>query len=221
MGTTNNKGENQLHRHARISAVGGHGVGHAGAGSGGVIVLEGGVESKVLNSTNETEKPFELDLDASGGLSDYTTGEPDYDGCANGAAGTIFFREFDTLIVDNKNKITDKFTRMEAPTYHKKLNEAHLVAKRIVLAGKSKGAVVDEHHWVAFDDLRMECGVTLSLDRQRDQFTIQLGRRIDLGADSTLDLTRVNAVVFNSTENNERINLGNVIYRHIVGIHAK
>ena len=164
--TENKKQKNNFHAKARISAVGGHGVGHAGAGSGGVIVFDGGVEH-VLNSTKKSQDAYQLDLDASGGYSDYNSGKADYNGCANGASGTIYFRGSDTLILDNKEKVTDKYTRMQAPKTNQKWNSPHLIAKSVVLQGRANGAILGEHHWMAFDDLRLDANVTLTLDRER------------------------------------------------------
>jgi len=36
-----------------------------------------------------------------------------------------------------------------------------------VLQGRANGAILGEHHWMAFDDLRLDANVTLTLDRER------------------------------------------------------
>ena len=95
---------------------------HAGGGGGGIILVDGSWEGK--------KEMF----DASGGLSDFNT--TDYNGCANGAAGTIWFKSDDILIVDNKDKISNKFTRLLAPTHHtRKLDSPHLIATTLILQG--------------------------------------------------------------------------------------
>ena len=44
---------------------------------------------------------------------------------------------------------------------------------------------------------------------------------VKLDPSSTIDLSRVTAVIFNSTESNEKISLGNIYFRHIFGIRGK
>ena len=55
----------------------------------------------------------ESDVDASGGTAPHpaemTAKEQ---GCANGAAGTVWMKSEDLLLVDNKNKPTNKMTRI-------------------------------------------------------------------------------------------------------------
>ena len=72
-------------------------------------------------------------FDASGGLSDYKRGEEDYNGCANGAAGTIWLKEDDILIIDNKDKVTNKFTRILPPTHSHSDHSPHLISKTFTL----------------------------------------------------------------------------------------
>ena len=44
---------------------------------------------------------------------------------------------------------------------------------------------------------------------------------MDLHPTSTIDLAQVNAVIFNSTESNEKTSLGKIHFRHIFGIRGK
>lgn len=186
LATHNLKQPNNYHTNSRISAVGGHGLGNSGAGSGGVIVLGGNI---TLAADEKSEEAHKLNIDSSGGVSDYKPKAGYNEGCANGAAGTIWFKKDDILIVDNKWKRSDKFTRMEAPTYHQKLNEPHLIAKSVMLKGHAKGAVIGEHHWMAFDNLYLGHNVTMTLDRERYMFKVQLRQNVDLHPTSTIDLS--------------------------------
>jgi len=52
-------------------------------------------------------------VDASGGTAPHPAEmTPREIGCANGAAGTVWMKSEDLLLVDNKNKPTNKMTRI-------------------------------------------------------------------------------------------------------------
>ena len=124
--TSNKVYTNSVDNGAKISAVGGHGIKNGGGGGGGIIVIDGDWD----NSKDM--------FDASGGLSDFRQNKTDYNGCANGAPGTVWLKSEDILIVDNKDKITNKFTRILAPTHHtRKLDSPHLIATTFVLKGRA------------------------------------------------------------------------------------
>jgi len=104
---------------ASISATGGHGVGKAAAGSGGAIILDGGL---VLATSQ---------IDASGGLSASKK-------CSNGAAGSIWLRHEDRLVIDNKDKVTIRQTPIAAPKHLRRRGRPHFIAKIVVLEGKAQ-----------------------------------------------------------------------------------
>lgn len=146
-----------------MTAIGGSGLGHWGGGSGGAIVLDGDFRMK------------EHKIDASGGVSDYTTGKDDYDGCANGAAGTIWNRKDDELIIDNKDKVTNKYTRITAPRSSKIIGKHYReIAKSITLKGKGNGAILKRYKYIVFDNLTLAGAVRLTMDRARKNFTIKI-----------------------------------------------
>ena len=97
--TVNVYANNTIDEKATISANGGNGFLGSLSGSGGVIVFD---------------KNFTIPVDqvsAYGGLVDNQTG----DGCGNGAAGSIWYRTEDSLIIKNNKTITDKMTVIKIP----------------------------------------------------------------------------------------------------------
>jgi len=171
-----------------MSAVGGSGLGHWGGGSGGAIVLDGDFHMK------------ENKVDASGGVSDYTTGKDDYNGCANGAAGTVWNRKTDELIVDNKDKPTDKYTRISAPrSFHQKGNHYREIADTMNIKGRANGAILGKYKRMMFNNLKMEGKVRLMMDRARKNFTIKLRKKVHMSAESTWDLSKCTGVILNIT----------------------
>jgi len=59
------------------------------------------------------------------------------DGCANGAAGTIWYKTSDRLIVDNKNVTTARFTLLTPPPGSQDDSGSHLVAEDMLIQGCS------------------------------------------------------------------------------------
>ena len=152
--TYNKMNANNIHNEANLTVVGGHGVGERGGGSGGGVVLDGGL---VIDPTQ---------VDASGGTSDFSPYvEEIHNSCSNGAAGTLWYRHEDRLVVDNKGKKTEKKTRILAPWGSQREGLPHLIAKDIVLVGKSQSQIRGEHNFLAFENLHMREGAILSLER--------------------------------------------------------
>ena len=188
--TANKLSKNLINQDAKMTAIGGSGLGHWGGGSGGAIVLDGDFRMN------------EHKVDASGGISDYDTGKEDYDGCANGGAGTIWNRKDDELIIDNKEKVTDKFTRITAPRSSKILGKHYReIAKTMTVKGKGNGAILGRYKWIVFDNLNLKGKVRLTMDRARKNFTIKLREKVHMSADSTFDLSKCTGVIVNITNN--------------------
>jgi len=82
-----------------ISSKGGYGMGGAYSGSGGVIVLDGFFdipeEQVVMN----------------GGQASVDT----IDNCGNAASGTLWYRDEDRLVIDNKDVVTQRYTLVKPP----------------------------------------------------------------------------------------------------------
>jgi len=134
----------------------------------------------------------------------------------------VYFLKSDSLLLHNKNKLTNKHTVMETPFHkHRKVGDPYTIAKNIVISGRASGAIMGKHDTVAFDHLRVDANATLKLDRSKKRFRVELRKNVQLDADSTFDLSNVNAIILNSTEHSERITLGNVLFRNIFGIRGQ
>jgi hypothetical protein len=106
--THNRYGENKISPDSQIRARGGFGTRAAPSGSGGVIVIAGDNTVPVENA------------DASGGRSEFTlnakaNATDSYNGCDNGGAGTIYQTTEDRLVIDNRDELTTKLTRVNVP----------------------------------------------------------------------------------------------------------
>lgn len=110
---------------------------------------------------------------------------------------------------------------MEAPLHKHRQGDPHTIAKNIIISGRASAAVLGEHDWVAFDHLRIDANSTLTLDREKKRFRVQLRKSINLDPESTIDLSNCNAIILNSTESSEKIVLGNVLFRSIFGIRGQ
>ena len=90
---------NTIDSRAKISANGGYGFLGSYSGSGGVIVFDKNFTLPIEQAT------------AYGGVSDVDT----EGGCGNGAAGSIWYKTEDSLIINNNKTVTDKMTVIKIP----------------------------------------------------------------------------------------------------------
>ena len=93
-------------------------------GSGGVVVLDGDFSSSFAT--------------AYGGLSSHTVG---IDGCGNGAAGTIWNRKTEKLLVDNNGQKTRSVTNLKAKERSAKYAGKFMVGKTFIVRGGSYALV--------------------------------------------------------------------------------
>lgn len=66
--------------------------------------------------------------------------------------------------------------------------------------GKANGAILGRYKRMAFDNLKLQGKVRLTLDRARKNLTIQLRKNVHMTADSTLDLSKCTGVIMNITD---------------------
>lgn len=100
--TLNQLSENHFGKHFVVQADGGYGIGERYGGSGGLIVLDG------------LELPHRQ-VSTSGGLAIGSILDESGNGCGTGASGAVYFKNSSRLLLDNKDKRTDKFTILNAP----------------------------------------------------------------------------------------------------------
>jgi hypothetical protein len=93
-------------------------------------------------------------------------------GCANGAAGTVWMKSEDLLMVDNKHKPTNKMTRIMAPHASQEKGKPHLIAKKVHVYGRANIEILGEKNFMAFDDLKMSEKSHLKLKHQRSNFAV-------------------------------------------------
>jgi len=98
--TKNVYDENTYSPNAIIEAKGGYGRGNSFSGAGGVVVFDEGFDI-----------PHDQ-VDISGGISE----SADESGCQNGAAGTLWYRPSDHLVVKNNVTVSDRYTVVKPPS---------------------------------------------------------------------------------------------------------
>jgi len=131
-------------------------------------------------------------------------------------------RKEDHLIIDNKDKVTNKYTRITAPKSSHHLGRHYReIAASMTIKGKGNGAILGRYKWMAFDNLKLKGPVRLTMDRARKNFTIKLRKNVHMTADSTFDLSKCTGVIINVTEEANPVQLGNVMYRHVLGVKGK
>jgi hypothetical protein len=127
----------------------------------------------------------------------------------------------DLLLIDNKQKPTNKMTRITAPHANNQLNKHHMIAKKVHIYGRANIEILGEKNYMAFDDLKMSDKSVLKLKHQRNNFAVQMKRDVALAPGSLLDFSHVMGVIINSTDTNTRLDLGNIVYKRGFGIHGK
>lgn len=206
--TSNQYNENRIDPVATISAVGGFGTQGAFSGSGGVIVLD-----------DNFAIPVEQ-VSANGGTADVET----EGGCGNGAAGTIWYRPEDALYVDNKDTETDKMTVVTIPPASQVPEQPEVLAKKLVVQGRSNLGVQGEHRSVAFDELEMHSHSKVSLGETKDKLKVLFRESAQISATSTLDFSAIQWVAlttdFDGEGQNDVITVGTVVYQHFLAIKA-
>ena len=135
--TANAHNENSLEAGSRVEARGGYGIGEFTSGSGGVVVFDGG-----FNVPQD-------DVHVNGGVSDQDTES----GCGNGAAGTVYRVEEDSLVVDNKGIKLEAATTVAIPEerQHNSAKGLSELSKKLVVQGKANLIIKGEHFGLTFN----------------------------------------------------------------------
>ena len=136
--TFNQHSSNKLDEKSNISAKGGLGIGDHTGGSGGVIVFDQGFEIAASN------------VHANGGKAD----KDDFgDGCYNGGSGTIYYRQNDTLLVDNRGVNTTALTLLRVPNGKELVGDRKELAKKLSVRKGARVKIQGEHRDMTFDEL--------------------------------------------------------------------
>ena len=105
--------------------MGGYGFGQFYGGSGGIIVLDGGLQLQ------------NVQLNVQGGISNQNT----VDGCGNGGAGTIWFPQLEKLIVDNRNVQTSRITQLRSSRFNNIQDPLFKIANTLIFKGQAKANI--------------------------------------------------------------------------------
>ena len=88
--------ENDLGERFRVEAKGGFGMGRGYGGSGGIVVFEGAFNPNTDQVTTVGGAAVHAELN--------------YDGCGNGASGTLYYHNASRLIIDNEERLSKHIT---------------------------------------------------------------------------------------------------------------
>lgn len=142
--TTNSNGPNTIADESRIEAKGGYAIGDHTSGSGGVVVFDGGFQVSA-------DKVF-----VNGGVAQ----REDESGCANGASGTIYRVEDESLVIDNKNIKVEASTVLTIPEERSHESEKGLpeLTKILTVSGKANLTIKGIHKSLTFNSLNIYDG---------------------------------------------------------------
>jgi hypothetical protein len=203
--TGNSYNQNAIGERFRVEAKGGNGANGSFGGSGGVIIFDGGFDVRTEQVT------------AAGGAA-YNT-EINIDGCGNGAAGTLYYKNHSKLVIDNENKLTPKKTIVQAKhILQKNKHTPSVIAKHILIDGGADVYIANNHNnWLQVYDLELTEGTTLGVvTSDPDNFTLSMGGRISLADTSFVDLSKINNVNMNATNWWTTYSIGNIMFGHIL-----
>ena len=178
--TNEHKKENTLSSDSTIEAKGGYAIGDYSAGSGGVIIFDGG---------------FSLSTDqvyANGGKSQ----RDDESGCANGASGTVYRVNDDSLVIDNKDIKVESSTVLSIPEERSHESEKGLpeLAKILTVTGKGNMVIRGMHSALTFDTLNAFSGSRIEFGQIESELHIRFLHNAHMAADAFLDFMKTKKV---------------------------
>ena len=147
-------------------------------------------------------------------------------GCANGAAGTVFWMIYDSLMIDNASHDSDKYTTVDSTLDRDAKNYTHhyMVANDIILSGNARVSIRsgEDHEMLAMRNfvmptLDMVGKGTIRIDMPGTQFfTLKYVNHFYVGPDTLIDFSLISK--YSRIETFEKdtfvywgnINLGNI-----------
>lgn len=201
--TQNIRAQNNISQNFSVEAQGGFGIGGQYGGSGGVIVFDGGF------SLNETQ------VTTAGGAAINAPGNTN--GCGNGGAGTVWYRNLDRLYVDNEGKQTMKPTMLTPPPNQVTNGSApQKIASSILIQGSANVQFKNVSSWLLIDEFVMNDNVTVGYQSPLTSMTLQIGQT-QVSQHSLFDLSAIQIFSMNASANTS-VNIGNMQYGRIVKI---
>lgn len=207
--TANAHNENSLEAGSRVEARGGYGIGEFTSGSGGVVVFDGG-----FNVPQD-------DVHVNGGVSDQDTES----GCGNGAAGTVYRVEEDSLVVDNKGIRLEAATTVAIPEerQHNSAKGLSELAKKLVVQGKANLIIKGEHYGLTFNQLKVFDGSIVEFGQQEDSVNVRFTENAHIAKGAVLDFTKTKKVMLyqgevDGQDTTSRTVIGTVFFRDFLAI---
>lgn len=117
-------------------------------------------------------------------------------GCANGASGTVFRIEADSLNLDNKGIPVTAATTISIPgdRYHNGSKSLPELASTVVLQGNANLVIEGEHFGLTFNSLTMLSNSKISFGEQPEWLHIRFTENTHIAKSSVLDFTKTRYV---------------------------
>ena len=186
--TANVNKQNSLSDNSTVEAMGGYAVGNATSGSGGVVIFDG-------NFTVPADR-----VKVNGGVSLDTKIET---GCANGAAGTIFYTSTDSLVIDNKGSNSTAATAVEIPVEKQRNSAKSLpeISNKLIIDGSARLLIVGEHFGLTFNEIFVNNFCTIIFSEQEDAVNIRFLQNPNIGKLAVFDFTKTKrATIYQGAE---------------------
>lgn len=136
--------------------------------------------------------------------------------CGNGAAGTIWNRKTDKLIIDNKDLPSKQLTIIKPPIHSWSHGKPRVIAENIDVKGQARIQIAGEHDWMSFKTLFMHSNTYIELLNDTPKLVIHFTGDINLSSSSTFDLSNVVFAQLDST--NTTVRYGNIIYQRRLAV---
>ena len=206
--TANANKQNSLSSTATVEAMGGYAIGDYTGGSGGVVIFDGGffvpVDRVMVN----------------GGVSE----RKEETGCANGAAGTVYYTETDTLVIDNKGVTLTAATTVDIPVEKQNNSFEGLseLAKKLIVQGNARLIIKGEHSGLTFNELFVFGGSWVEFGEQEDMVNIRFIESAHIAKDGVLDFSKTKRVLLYQGASNvdldSQTRIGTILFQEFLGI---
>jgi len=156
---------------------------------------------------------------ANGGLAINST--LNVDGCGNGAAGTIWYRTNDRLIVDNNDieTLSQTFLQPSTPPSTWKISTPY-ISLDFLIKGEANVQIQGTHFQIQFGDLEMQGSVVLSILNDKPNFSMLMTKNVMISPISTFDFSYCDKFMINATSQNNTVQLGNVWFKKVLIVTA-
>ena len=152
-------------------------------------------------------------------------------GCGNGAAGTVYRVDEDSLIIDNRGIKVESATGVTIPEWRQHNSEKGIseLAKSLTVQGRARLIIKGEHFGLTFNDVFVYDNSMIEFGQQKDTLHVRFLGEAHIAKNSILDFTRTeNAFIYQGTPfgewaeyaNNTVLTIGQTFFRKRLGIRA-